>query len=218
MSRPAATLVSVTEPAALTASRQQRRCRVRGRVAGNPRSRSTTLCRARVRAEPSRSPWSRPGSGPIYDGPASDPSHPVEGGLDTNDYAYVKDPVNEFDLDGNGFCAAGHNPKKKGEKHGGCRGGGAARAVGGAGQATGRAVARTATSPRFIAQVAAAALAAPVVAGVCVYTAGVGCAAAVVVAHGATSAVGYAVSTPEKNRSWGGYSRYTLNPVNRYRW
>lgn len=28
---------------------------------------------------------------------------PVEGGLDTNDYAYVKDPINEFDLDGNGF-------------------------------------------------------------------------------------------------------------------
>lgn len=47
---------------------------------------------------------------------------PVEGGLDTNDYAYVKDPINEFDLDGNGFCAAGHNPKN-GRKHGGCRGG-----------------------------------------------------------------------------------------------
>lgn len=55
---------------------------------------------------------------------------PVEGGLDTNDYAYVKDPVNEFDLNGEGFCAAGHNPKN-GRKHGGCRGGGAARAVGG---------------------------------------------------------------------------------------
>lgn len=54
---------------------------------------------------------------------------PVEGGLDTNDYSYVKDPINEFDLDGNGFCAAGHNPKN-GSKHGGCRGGGAARAGG----------------------------------------------------------------------------------------
>lgn len=57
---------------------------------------------------------------------------PIEGGLDTNDYAYVKDPVNEFDLNGEGFCAAGHNPKKKGQKHGGCRGGRQARAAGGA--------------------------------------------------------------------------------------
>jgi RHS repeat-associated protein len=47
---------------------------------------------------------------------------PVEGGLDTNDYAYVKDPINEFDLNGEGFCALGHNPKN-GRKHGGCRGG-----------------------------------------------------------------------------------------------
>ena len=53
----------------------------------------------------------------------------MEGGLDINDYAYVKDPINEFDLDGNGFCVGGHNPKKKGEKHGGCRGGRAARGI-----------------------------------------------------------------------------------------
>lgn len=78
---------------------------------------------------------------------------PIEGGLDTNDYAYVKDPINQFDLDGNGFCAAGHNPKAKGQTHGGCRGGEAARAVGGAGQATlrgavtgGRAVAKGAVA------------------------------------------------------------------------
>lgn len=27
---------------------------------------------------------------------------PVEGGLDTNDYAYVRDPINQFDLNGEG--------------------------------------------------------------------------------------------------------------------
>lgn len=48
---------------------------------------------------------------------------PIEGGLDTNDYAYVKDPINEFDLDGEGFCLAGHNP------NGSCRGARQARHV-----------------------------------------------------------------------------------------
>lgn len=57
---------------------------------------------------------------------------PIEGGLDTNDYSYVRDPINQYDLNGEGFCALGHNPKKKGQKHGGCRGGGAAKAAGGA--------------------------------------------------------------------------------------
>ncbi|MGH9269218.1 MAG: hypothetical protein ACRD0D_13720 [Acidimicrobiales bacterium] len=123
------------EPAALTASRQPRRCRARRRVAGNPRSRPATLCRARVRAEPSRSPWSRPGSGPIYDGLASDPSHPIEGGS-ANDYDYVEgDPINNFDLDGE-FCITGKN------KNGSCRGSGtvkkAAKKAGRAAKATGR--------------------------------------------------------------------------------
>lgn len=33
------------------------------------------------------------------------------------------DPVNLLDLNGEGFCPAGHNPKQPGEKHGSCRGG-----------------------------------------------------------------------------------------------
>ncbi len=48
---------------------------------------------------------------------------PMEGGS-CNDYDYVcGDPVNELDLTGEGFSAAGHNPRKPGEKHGSCRGG-----------------------------------------------------------------------------------------------
>lgn len=47
----------------------------------------------------------------------------MEGGS-CNSYDYVcGDPVNLVDLTGEGICAAGHNPKQPGEKHGGCRGG-----------------------------------------------------------------------------------------------
>ncbi|MBI2710117.1 MAG: hypothetical protein HYX34_10535 [Actinobacteria bacterium] len=53
----------------------------------------------------------------------------VDGGLDTNDYAYVRDPINQFDLNGQGWCTLGHNPKH-GRRHGGCRGGRVARAAG----------------------------------------------------------------------------------------
>lgn len=68
---------------------------------------------------------------------------------------------------------------------------------------------------RFAAKASAASLATGVVGGVCVFTAGLGCAAALVGAHFATSAVGYAVDK-DSGHSFGGYLRYSLNPINRY--
>ncbi len=76
----------------------------------------------------------------------------------------------------------------------------------------------TVTTRAFVAQVAAAVLAAPVVVGVCVYTGGIGCAAAVVAAHAATSAIAYAASTPSDDRSWTGYRDYATDLRNRYTW
>jgi RHS repeat-associated protein len=68
---------------------------------------------------------------------------------------------------------------------------------------------------RFAAKAAAATLSTAVIGGVCVFTAGWGCAAAVIGAHFATSAVGYAVDK-DSGHSFGGYLRYSLNPINRY--
>jgi len=125
---PGATLVIVPAPA-LTAHGQAITCdRARARVVRNPRPRLRPCSRPRVRPAALRWPRSRPANASIYDDLASGPPYPVEGGLDTNDYAYVKDPINEFDLNGEGFCALGHNPKSRGQKHGGCRGGRQARA------------------------------------------------------------------------------------------
>ena len=68
----------------------------------------------------------------------------------------------------------------------------------------------------FVAKLAVAVLAAPVVAGVCVYTGGIGCAAAVAFTVAATTTVGYAVDTPSDNQSFGGFLRYAANPINQY--
>lgn len=68
---------------------------------------------------------------------------------------------------------------------------------------------------RFAAKAAAATLSTAVIGGVCVFTAGWGCAAAVIGAHFATSAVGYAVDK-DSGHSFGGHLSYSLNPINRY--
>ena len=140
---------------------------------------------------------------------------PVPGGS-ANNYDYTNaDPINGLDLDGlcwkwNVACHVAHGVAKGGEFVG-------QKAIS-AGKTIARAsksAAKTVTSRGFVAQLAAATLAAPVVAGVCVFTAGLGCAAAFVLAHAATSAVAYAVNNP-KNRTWTGFLLYMVNPFNRY--
>lgn len=96
---------AVSDAPELTATGQPARCRAHGRVGRNSRPRLALSPATRVRSTSSRSCRSRPAHRLFYDGPAADPSHPVEGGCG-NDYAYVHgDPINQFDLDGRfAFC------------------------------------------------------------------------------------------------------------------
>jgi hypothetical protein len=113
---------------------------------------------------------------------------PVEEGLDTHDYAYVKDPVNQFDLDGNGFCPLGHNPRNRGQKHGGCRGARAARTAG-----------------RIGVGIAAGAAGTALAGGLCAATAGAGCFIAAGVAGrmlvGSGAQLLYFTTAPSETRS-----------------
>lgn len=65
----------------------------------------------------------------------------------------------------------------------------------------------------WVAQGASTVLASAVVVGVCTFTAGVGCVAAVAFAYVATSTVSYAVRTPDGSETWDGWAK-SLNPVN----
>jgi len=68
------------------------------------------------------------------------------------------------------------------------------------------------TSGAFLAQLGASVLAAPVVAGVCVGTGGLGCAAALILTHVATSGVSYVVTTPQDQQSWDGFGAQLTPP------